>query len=220
MHIRGSQTRNPHAQPIIRGTSHACCSLTAIANNRLPVYQVWWRRDQHARILLRPVVCPPVGGKAASCSSSSSWTSQARSSRSSPSSSVGVQMSEVTLNGVVPYIVPGATGAVWGIVGAGGNIGAVVRGRTFRFGRDDPRVGFRIIGASEVGLSCTSFLLKIRGYATCFTAPQGEPDPIAEMLYPRSLRLQFLMQRTGLCRRVGVHTVVGLGVLGGTLLIA
>ena len=35
--------------------------------------------------------------------------------------SLGVQMSEGTSYGIVPYVVPDATGAVSGVVGAGGN---------------------------------------------------------------------------------------------------
>ncbi|CAB1105125.1 unnamed protein product [Ectocarpus sp. CCAP 1310/34] len=93
--------------------------------------------------------------------------------------SVGVQMAEGTSYGIVPYIVPDATGAVSGIVGAGGNFGAVMWGLIFRFAGRSERAVFRIIAAFVVGLSCLTALLKIRGYATCFIAPKGEPDSIA-----------------------------------------
>eukprot|EP00752_Nemacystus_decipiens_P012572 g11133.t1 len=95
--------------------------------------------------------------------------------------SVGVQMSEGTSYGIVPYIVPDATGAVSGIVGAGGNFGAVMWGLIFRLAGRSERAVFRIIAACVIGLSCLTPLLKIRGYATCFTAPQGEPDSIGEI---------------------------------------
>ena len=95
--------------------------------------------------------------------------------------SVGVQMSEGTSYGIVPYIVPDATGAVSGIVGAGGNFGAVMWGLIFRLAGRSERAVFRIIAACVIGLSCLTPLLKIRGYATCFAAPQGEPDSIAEI---------------------------------------
>ncbi|CAM9960321.1 unnamed protein product, partial [Ectocarpus sp. 12 AP-2014] len=95
--------------------------------------------------------------------------------------SVGVQMSEGTSYGIVPYIVPDATGAVSGIVGAGGNFGAVMWGLIFRFGPTSERSVFRIIAAIVVALSCTTPLMKIRGYASCFGAPKGEPDSIAEI---------------------------------------
>lgn len=95
--------------------------------------------------------------------------------------SIGVQMAEGTSYGIVPYVVPDATGAVSGIVGAGGNFGAVMWGLIFRFAGRSERSVFRIIAACVVGLSCLSPFLKIRGYATCFGAPQGEPDSIAEI---------------------------------------
>lgn len=95
--------------------------------------------------------------------------------------SVGVQMAEGTSYGIVPYIVPDATGAVSGIVGAGGNFGAVMWGLIFRFAGRSERAVFRIIASCVIGLSCLSPLLKIRGYSTCFGAPQGEPDSIAEI---------------------------------------
>ncbi|CAM9357705.1 unnamed protein product, partial [Hapterophycus canaliculatus] len=83
--------------------------------------------------------------------------------------SLGVQMAEGTSYGIVPYVVPDATGAVSGIVGAGGNFGAVMWGIIFRFGPSSERSVFRIIAACVVGLSCLTPLIKIRGYATVFT---------------------------------------------------
>lgn len=46
--------------------------------------------------------------------------------------SIAVQASEGTTLGIVPYISPAATGSVIGIVGAGGNVGAVLFGLAFR----------------------------------------------------------------------------------------
>ena len=51
--------------------------------------------------------------------------------------SVGVQMSEGSSFGIVPYIKPSATGTIAGVVGAGGNTGAVIWGLMFRFAPDD-----------------------------------------------------------------------------------
>eukprot|EP00904_Undaria_pinnatifida_P005580 jgi/Undpi1/2151/HiC_scaffold_12.g05537.m1 len=93
--------------------------------------------------------------------------------------SIGVQMAEGCTYGIVPYICPEATGAVSGIVGAGGNFGAVMWGLIFRFGPSDQRVVLRILAAIVLALSCTTPLIKIRGYATVFGAPKGEPDSIA-----------------------------------------
>ena len=95
--------------------------------------------------------------------------------------SLGVQMAEGCTYGVVPYVCPEATGAVSGIVGAGGNFGAVMWGLIFRFGPSDQRTVFRIISGLVLGLSFLTPLLKIRGYASVFSAPKGEPDSIADI---------------------------------------
>lgn len=95
--------------------------------------------------------------------------------------SLGVQAAEGTSYGIVPYICPDATGAVSGIVGAGGNFGAVMWGLIFRFGPDSQKQVFRIISGLILGLSCLSPVIKIRGYASIFGAPQGEPDSIAKI---------------------------------------
>ncbi|CAM9598190.1 unnamed protein product, partial [Ascophyllum nodosum] len=95
--------------------------------------------------------------------------------------SLGVQMAEGTSYGIVPYVVPDATGAVSGIVGAGGNFGAVMWGLIFRFGPPNERHVFRIIAAIVLGLSCVTPLIHIRGYSTVFSPPKGEPDSIARL---------------------------------------
>lgn len=95
--------------------------------------------------------------------------------------SLGVQMAEGTSYGIVPYICPEATGAVSGIVGAGGNFGAVMWGLIFRFGPESAKDVFRIMSALVLGLSCLSPLFRIRGYASIFGAARGEPDSISEI---------------------------------------
>ena len=95
--------------------------------------------------------------------------------------SFGVQMAEGTSYGIVPYVVPDATGSVSGIVGAGGNFGAVMWGLIFRFGPSSQRHVFRIIAAMVVGLSCVTPFLSIRGYASVFLPPKGEPDSIGKL---------------------------------------
>lgn len=95
--------------------------------------------------------------------------------------SLGVQMAEGTSYGIVPYICPEATGAVSGVVGAGGNFGAVMWGLIFRFGPSSERTVFRIISGIILALSCLTPLLEIRGYASVFGAPKGEPDSIAHI---------------------------------------
>merc|ERR1719251_556769 len=56
-----------------------------------------------------------------------------------------VQAAEGSTYGIVPYVDPPATGAISGIVGAGGNIGAVAFGLGFLL-MDDPVDSFTIMG--------------------------------------------------------------------------
>lgn len=93
--------------------------------------------------------------------------------------SIGVQMSEGTTYGIVPYIVPDATGTVSGIVGAGGNFGAVLWGLIFRFSDMNERQVFRVISVIVLGLSFLTPMIKIKGYANVFSPPKGEPDSIS-----------------------------------------
>lgn len=95
--------------------------------------------------------------------------------------SFGVQAAEGTSYGIVPYICPDATGAVSGIVGAGGNFGAVMWGLAFRFGPSSAKDVFKILSAFILGLSCLTPFIRIRGYASVFGPPVGEPDSIANI---------------------------------------
>lgn len=83
--------------------------------------------------------------------------------------------------GIVPYVCPQATGAVSGIVGAGGNFGAVMWGLIFRFGPSGQRAVLRIIAGCVIALSLLTPLINIRGYDGVFTKAKGEPDSIAEI---------------------------------------
>merc|ERR1719181_682430 len=60
--------------------------------------------------------------------------------------SVGVQMSEGSSFGIVPYINPAATGTIAGIIGAGGNCGAVAWGLMFRFTDRPPQDTLMYVG--------------------------------------------------------------------------
>lgn len=95
--------------------------------------------------------------------------------------SLGVQMAEGTSYGIVPYICPEATGAVSGIVGAGGNFGAVMWGLIFRFGPGNSRHVFRILAAIILAISFTSPLFGIRGHDSILSKAKGEPASISEM---------------------------------------
>ena len=92
--------------------------------------------------------------------------------------SLGVQMAEGCTFGIVPYVKPTATGAVSGVVGAGGNVGAVCWGLMFRFGPSEADdvlfiLGFIVIASAVMGL----FVL-IQGHDGCITKAKGEPESL------------------------------------------
>merc|ERR1712038_251037 len=73
-----------------------------------------------------------------------------------------VQAAEGATYGIVPYVDPPATGAIAGIVGAGGNTGAVCFGLGFRqLGYEK---AFNIMGFSIIGSAFLSFLVFIKGH--------------------------------------------------------
>ncbi|KAG5176208.1 nitrate high affinity transporter [Tribonema minus] len=74
---------------------------------------------------------------------------------------------------IVPYVAPEATGAVSGMTGAGGNVGAVCWSLIFRFG-PAPNLCFRILSYIVLGAACTVPLINIRGYDTLFTKAKDE----------------------------------------------
>merc|ERR1712036_192599 len=61
-----------------------------------------------------------------------------------------VQAAEGTTYAIVPYVAPKALGSVSGVVGAGGNVGAVVWGLMFMFG-DSGKTGSRNLGIIIMG---------------------------------------------------------------------
>ena len=65
--------------------------------------------------------------------------------------------------GIVPYVDPPNTGSISGIVGAGGNVGAVGFGLAFR--QLPYETAFTIMGATIMGVSALSFLIKIKGHS-------------------------------------------------------
>ena len=76
--------------------------------------------------------------------------------------SLFVQGAEGSTFGIVPYLNPGLTGTVAGIVGAGGNAGAVIFSIMFR--QMDYRNAFFYMGVSTLAISTLSGLVWIRGY--------------------------------------------------------
>ncbi|KAG5190448.1 nitrate high affinity transporter [Tribonema minus] len=92
---------------------------------------------------------------------------------------VGVQMSEGSTFGIVPSVCPEATGAVSGIVGAGGNLGAIAFGLLFRFGPSAPETCFLLLGFIVLGCAALTPLLRLKGHDGMFTrAKVEEPGAI------------------------------------------
>lgn len=76
--------------------------------------------------------------------------------------SLFVQAAEGTSYGIVPYVDPPATGSISGIVGAGGNTGAVCFGLGFR-NLATAKEAFRLMGFTILGSSVLSILIRIKG---------------------------------------------------------
>ncbi|MBT6490243.1 MAG: MFS transporter [Deltaproteobacteria bacterium] len=78
--------------------------------------------------------------------------------------SLFVQMAEGATFSVVPFVNPGAVGSVAGIVGAGGNAGAVIAGFLFKGGMAWPDA-LMVLGALALGVGAMSFLLRFPDHA-------------------------------------------------------
>jgi len=77
--------------------------------------------------------------------------------------SILVQGAEGSTYGIVPYVNPSATGSIAGIVGAGGNTGAVCFGLGFR--QLSYQQAFDIMGGVILLSSCLTGLISIKGHA-------------------------------------------------------
>jgi len=77
--------------------------------------------------------------------------------------SLFVQAAEGSSYGIVPYVDPPATGSIAGIVGAGGNTGAVMFGLGFR--QTSYKKAFMIMGGTIIGSSVLSVFICIKGYS-------------------------------------------------------
>mmetsp|Transcript_849 Transcript_849/g.1022 ORF Transcript_849/g.1022 Transcript_849/m.1022 type:complete len:489 (-) Transcript_849:1028-2494(-) len=86
-----------------------------------------------------------------------------------------VQAAEGSTYGIVPYVDPPSTGSIAGIIGAGGNTGAVVFGLFFRQLTD--KVAFQIMGISILVSATLSVFVCIRGHRSVFG---GEDSPAIE----------------------------------------
>merc|ERR1712232_1492916 len=86
--------------------------------------------------------------------------------------SLFVQAAEGTSYGIVPYVDPPATGAISGIIGAGGNTGAVCFGLGFR--NLEYKTAFILMGSVIIGSSVLSVCVRIKGHAGLLG---GQDDP-------------------------------------------
>jgi len=94
--------------------------------------------------------------------------------------SLFVQAAEGTSYGIVPYVDPPATGSISGIVGAGGNTGAVCFGLGFR--NLEYKTAFMIMGFTILGSSLLSLVIFIKGHAGLVCgedAPKEEAEVLA-----------------------------------------
>jgi NNP family nitrate/nitrite transporter-like MFS transporter len=73
-----------------------------------------------------------------------------------------VQSAEGSTYGIVPYVDPASTGSIAGIVGAGGNTGAVGFGLGFR--QLSYESAFVIMGATIMGSALLSIFINIKGH--------------------------------------------------------
>lgn len=87
--------------------------------------------------------------------------------------SLFVQAAEGTSYGIVPYVDPPSTGSIAGIVGAGGNSGAVAFGMGFR--QLDYKEAFFIMGFSIIGSSALSAFIHIKGHAGLLWGTDSAP---------------------------------------------
>jgi len=93
--------------------------------------------------------------------------------------SLSVQAAEGTSYGIVPYVDPPATGAIAGIIGAGGNTGAVCFGLGFR--QLSYQKAFWIMGCTIIGSSVLSLGIFIKGHAG-LVCGEDDPTPAKETL--------------------------------------
>lgn len=83
-----------------------------------------------------------------------------------------VQAAEGSTYGIVPYVDPPSTGSIAGIVGAGGNTGAVCFGLGFR--QLETKAAFRLMGYGVIGSAFASFLICIKGHRSIFGGEDNE----------------------------------------------
>jgi NNP family nitrate/nitrite transporter-like MFS transporter len=89
-----------------------------------------------------------------------------------------VQAAEGSTYGIVPYVDPAATGSISGIVGAGGNSGAVAFGLCFRQ-LEKISTAFNIMGFSIFGSAVLTFLISVKGHRSLLGGEDSEANKAA-----------------------------------------
>jgi NNP family nitrate/nitrite transporter-like MFS transporter len=83
-----------------------------------------------------------------------------------------VQAAEGSTYGIVPYVNPPCTGSISGIVGAGGNVGAVCFGLGFR--QLETKQAFVLMASCIVVSGVISAFVCIKGHAGLFTGQDSD----------------------------------------------
>jgi len=83
-----------------------------------------------------------------------------------------VQAAEGSTYGIVPYVNPPVTGSIAGIIGAGGNTGAVCFGLGFR--QLEPKPAFILMGSVILGSALLSPFILIKGHRGMLTGGDSE----------------------------------------------
>lgn len=96
--------------------------------------------------------------------------------------SVFVQASEGATFGVVPYVKPALTGAIAGMVGAGGNIGAVAWGLMFRYSGAETADCLMYLSLIVGALSMLTLFISIEDHGGILFGPPGLEPAFRESL--------------------------------------
>mmetsp|Transcript_4337 Transcript_4337/g.7979 ORF Transcript_4337/g.7979 Transcript_4337/m.7979 type:complete len:584 (+) Transcript_4337:510-2261(+) len=102
--------------------------------------------------------------------------------------SLFVQAAEGSTYGIVPYVDPPSTGVIAGIVGAGGNTGAVCFSIGFR--QLDYKNAFAIMGFSTLAVAFFSLFILIKGHAGMFCGKDehGQQTQAEELCTPYNIQ--------------------------------
>lgn len=87
-----------------------------------------------------------------------------------------------TCFGIVPYVDGPNTGSIAGIVGAGGNFGAILLGIFFR--SHDYVTAFQFMGWFTIGLSFLTPLIVIKGYRGILFGKDEDKSKHATLMVP------------------------------------